>query len=148
MKITLNLSPAASPRDRYALAWAIPATVIGLAVAVWLYRATLGEFREYRTRQAQLLSAQARADDLRNQEVTLRKKLDDPTAQNLLRESNFINHLIAQRRLSLSALSARIAGLLPEDAHLTGLSLTSPKKMPGAASVCYSTVLFAARSFS
>jgi len=48
----------------------------------------------------------------------------------LLKQSQFINKLIDQRELSLAELSARLAGLLPENAHLTGLALTSPKK-PG-----------------
>jgi hypothetical protein len=130
MKITLNLSPAASARDRYALAWAVPATVLGLVGLVLLYKATLHEYRDYQGIQEQLADVQTRADELRKQETSIRKKLDDPAYQDLLRRSQFINKLIAQRQLSLTGLSARLAGLLPEDAHLTGLALASPKK-PG-----------------
>lgn len=39
-----------------------------------------------------------------------------------------MNALIDQKKLSLTEVSGRIAGLLPEDAHLTGLALASPKK--------------------
>ena len=130
MKITLNLSPAPSARDRYALAWAIPAAIIGLTAAVFLYRASLREYREYRDMQTQLADVQKRVDELRIQESSIRRTLDDPAYQKLLRQSQFVNKLIDDRHLSLSALSARIAGLLPEDAQLTGLALTSPKK-PG-----------------
>jgi hypothetical protein len=130
MKITLNLSPAPSARDQYALTWAIPATVIGLAAAVLLYQATGREYRDYRGMQTQLASVQSRADELRQQETSMRAKLDDPADKDLLRESQFVNSLITQRQLSLTGLNARIAGLLPPDAHLNGLQLTSPKK-PG-----------------
>ena len=130
MKITLNLSPAASARDRYALAWAVPATLVGLAALVLLGRASLHEYRDYRGIQHQLAEVQMRTEELRNQEAAIRKKLEDPAYRELLRQAQFVNKLIDQRELSLTELSARLAGLLPEDAHLTGLALTSPKK-PG-----------------
>jgi len=41
-----------------------------------------------------------------------------------------VNTIIDDKKVSLAALSARVAGLLPADAQLTGLSLMSPKK-PG-----------------
>lgn len=130
MKITLNLSPAASARDRYALGWAIPATVIGLAALVLLYRATLREYRDFASVQERVARVQRRADDLRQQEAAIRAKLNEPGYKDVLHQSQFVNKLIAQRQLSFSELSARLAGLLPEDAHLTGLALASSKK-PG-----------------
>jgi hypothetical protein len=128
MKITLNLSPAASSRDRYALAWAIPVTLAGLAVAVLLGRATQREYRSYRVIQTQLTDVQTRTADLQNQEADIRRKLDDPLNRDLLHRVNFVNQLIDERQLSLSEVSARIAGLLPEDAALNGLQLVSSKK--------------------
>jgi hypothetical protein len=130
MKITLNLSPAASARDRYALAWAIPATLVGLAALVFLSRASLREYREYREIQHQLADVQMHAEELSNREAEIRRKFEYPAYRDLLRQSRFVNNLIDQRELSLTELSARLAGLLPENAHLTGLALTSPKK-PG-----------------
>jgi Tfp pilus assembly protein PilN len=128
MKITLNLSPAASARDRYALAWAVPATLVGLAALVLLCRASLREYRDYRGMQQQLTEVERRAAELRNQEAGIRRKLEDPGYRELLRRAKFVNALIDQRKLSLTVLSARLAGLLPEDAHLTGLALAPPKK--------------------
>ncbi len=128
MKITLNLSPAASVRDRIALAWAIPTTLAGLVVLVVLTRGTLREFRDYRTMEGQLTEVQTRTAELHNQEVGIRRKLDDPTYHDLLNRANFVNTLIDQRQLSLAEVSARLAGLLPQDAHLTGLALEGPKK--------------------
>jgi hypothetical protein len=130
MKITLNLSPAASARDRYALTWAVPATLVGLVMLVLLGRASLHEYRDYRGIQQQVAEVQMRAEELRNQEAAIRKKLEDPAYRKLLLQAQFVNKLISQRELSLTEVSARLAGLLPEDAHLTGLALTSPKK-PG-----------------
>ncbi|MFZ0963633.1 MAG: hypothetical protein WAO35_22445 [Terriglobia bacterium] len=130
MRITLNLSPAASVQDRYALKWAVPATLVGLAALVLLCRASLREYREYRGIQGQLMEVQKRADALRLQEAVLRRRLDDPANRKLLTEAQFVNQLIDQRQLSLAELSARLAGLLPEDARLTSLGVSSPRK-PG-----------------
>jgi hypothetical protein len=130
MKITLNLSPAASVRDRYALAWAGPATIVGLVALVILGRASLHEYRDYRGIHNQVSEIQTRADALRDKEAAIRRKLENPAYRNLLRQARFVNQLIDQRQLSITELTARVAGLLPEDAHLTGLGLTPPKK-PG-----------------
>jgi len=128
MKITLNLAPAASLRDRFALAWAAPATVIGLAALIILGRASLHEYRDYRAIHSQLSEIQARADGLYNQEMAIRRKLDDSAHRELFRQVRFVNKLIDQKEASLTELSARVAGLLPDDAFLTGLMLAAPKK--------------------
>ena len=129
MKITLNLSPAPSARDRYALVWAIPATLIGLTALILLGRVTLREFRQYRTIEGQLADVQKRSAELQNQEASIRRKLDEPASNDLLHRAKFVNTLIDQKQLSLADVSARIAGLLPEDAHLMGLTLSGPKKV-------------------
>ena len=129
MRITLNLSPAASARDLLALAWAIPATIAGLAAVVLFGRASLNEYREYHVIQNQLAEVQARTDGLRNQEAAIRGKLEDPAYRDLLHRAQFVNSLIQQRQLSLAEVSARLAGLLPEDAHFTILALASPRKL-------------------
>ncbi len=128
MRITLNLSPAASVRDRCAFAWAVPVSVAGLAALALLGRASLQEYREYRGYRQQASEVQARVDALRNKEASIRKKLQDPEGRALLHEVHFVNDLIDERQLSLSELSARVADLLPDDAHLTGLALTPPEK--------------------
>jgi hypothetical protein len=130
MRITLNLSAAPSVRDRYALAWAIPTTIIGLALLILLGRASVQEYRDYRGIQGQLVEVQTRTADLHNQEAALRRKFEDPVYRNLLQRARFVNNLIEQKQLSLTEVSARLAGLLPEDAHLSNLALASPKK-PG-----------------
>ena len=130
MKITLNLSPAASLRDRYALAWAVPATLVGAVALVLLVRASLHESRNYWGIQSQLTEVQLRSQELSKQETAIRRKFEDPAYRQLLGQAKFVNTVIDQKKLSLTELTARVAGLLPEDAQLTGLGLTSPKK-PG-----------------
>jgi len=130
MKITLNLSPAASTRDRYALSWALPATVVGLAVLILLCRSSVQEYRGYLENRNNLAGLQKRAEDLKSQEATIRSKLGQPAFHDVIGRAKFVNNLIDQRELSVTELTARIAGLLPESAHLTGLALSSPKK-PG-----------------
>jgi hypothetical protein len=130
MKITLNLSPAESARDRYALAWALPATVVGLAVLLVLGRASRREYRDYRDIQSQVADVQTRTAELQGQEAAIRKKLENPQYRDLLHRAQFVNGLIDEKKLSLAEVSARVAGLLPQDARLTGLALFSPKK-PG-----------------
>jgi hypothetical protein len=130
MKITLNLSPAATARDRFALAWSIPTTLAALAVLVLLCRASLREYRDNRFIQQQLASVEMRAAALRGQEAGLRRDFEQPASGEVLVRAKFVNNLIDQKQLSLTDLVTRVAGLLPESAHLTGLTLMSPKK-PG-----------------
>lgn len=125
MKITLNLTIAESARDRYALWWALPATVLGLILLVLLGRSTLKEYRAFHEVQRQVAEVQSHADRLRIQEATIRKKLQDPALGDLLRNARFVNGLIEQKQFSLADLAAQMADLLPEDAHLTGLAMSS-----------------------
>jgi len=130
MRITLNLTAAVSTRDALALPWAIPATLVGLVALVLLGRASVREYRANAVLQQQLAEVQARREELRNQEAAVRRKFEHPAYSELLRRTQFVNGLIEQKELSLTELSARLAGLLPEDARLTGLLLTSPRR-PG-----------------
>ena len=125
MRITLNLTVAESRRDRYALVWAIPATLLGLALLVLLGRWVLGEYSAYRTVQLQVADVQSHADELKKREAEIRKKLEDPALGDLLRNARFVNELIDQKQFSVAELAARLADLLPEDVHLTGLAMTS-----------------------
>jgi len=127
MRITLNLAPAQSLRDRYALYWALPVTVIGLLVLFLLARASQHEYRDYKSYEQQLGEVQRRRAELSGQEAAIRNKLAQPQYHELLHRARFVNGLIEQKQLSFSQLSARVAGLLPPDAYLTGLALTSPK---------------------
>jgi Tfp pilus assembly protein PilN len=125
MRITLNLAVAESARDRYALAWALPATIVGLALLVMLGRATDREYRAYQDVQRQVTEIQKHADELKKQEGDIRKKLEDPALGDLLRHAQFVNDLIDQKQFSVTDLAGRLADLLPDDVHLTGLAMSS-----------------------
>jgi hypothetical protein len=135
MKITLNLSPRSSARDRYALGWGIPATLVGVAALVILSRASLREYREYRAAETQISQIQGRVDDLARQEADMRRKLAEPASRDLRTRARFLNELIAKRQVSLAEVSSRLAGLLPADARLSTLTFVSPKDSTGDYSV-------------
>src|SRR5579872_1472817 len=104
MKITLNLSLRASAHDRYALAWAIPTALAGLAGLILLGNASKKEYRDYREIQVQVAEVQRRAGELNNQEAAARRKLDYPAYRETLRQAGFVNGLIVQRQVSLAGL--------------------------------------------
>jgi hypothetical protein len=128
MKITLNLAPAESARSRYALVWAIPATLAGVAGLALLIHTGRQTFKELRGVQQQVAEVQQRQDELRKKELDIRKDLEKPEYRALLTEAQFVNSLIDQKQLSMTELAARIAGLMPDEAHLTSLALQTSKE--------------------
>jgi Tfp pilus assembly protein PilN len=124
MRINLNLAVAESVRDRYSLAWALPATLAGLLGLVLLAVSGVREFREYRAVRRQVAEVQQREGQLRAQGADIRRELEKPEFRELLRQARFINTLIDQKQLSPAALAARLADLLPDDARLTGLAVS------------------------
>jgi hypothetical protein len=124
MKITLNLSIAPSPRERYALAWAAPTSVLAAAGLVLLSFLAVRNFREYRSaRQARLDLQQVEAK-MREQEAALKKNLERPQLREMYRQAQFVNSLISQKRSSLPELAEKVSKLLPGQARLDGLALT------------------------
>jgi len=125
MKISLNLSYAESLHDRYALAWAIPATVVGVVGALVLGVYTLRESRGLREVRRQAAEVERRGDTLRLEEASLRRELESPQHRELLTKARFVNALIDQKHLSLTGLAARLTEFMPENARLTALELAS-----------------------
>jgi len=125
MRITLNLSTADGSRGRYTLAWAIPATVVGLVGLVGLGVSAAREIREYRVVQRQVVETQQHEEQLRGQEAAMRKELDKPEYGELLRQARFVNSLIDRKQVSLTELAAKFAEIMPEGARLGGLALTT-----------------------
>ncbi len=128
MRITLNLSAADSARDRFALAWAVPATLFGLAGLVVLGVSMAREFRAYRAVQGQVAEIQRRHDQLHAREATIRRQLEKPEYSDLLRRTRYINALIDKKQLSLTDLAGRLGDLLPDEVRLTGLMLAQQKE--------------------
>ena len=124
MKVLLNLAVPPSVRDRYALHWAIPATVLGFAGLVFLLVASVRSFREYRIVQASLAGHQKQENGLRSDEMALRKQLESPESRQLLSDARFVNALIGEKRFSMAEMAADISNLLPNEVRLTGLAVT------------------------
>ena len=123
MKVALNLAIPPSARERYALYWAIPATLLGLTGLAFLLVFTVRSFREYRAVQKSVAAHQGRENALRAQEMALRKRLEEPEARQLLNDVQFVNALIDKKRFSLTDLAADITDLMPDEVRLTGLAL-------------------------
>ena len=125
MKITLNLAISPSARERYALYWAIPATLLGVAGLVLLLLSTIPSIREYRAVKKSVAESQARESALRAQEMALRRQLEEPESRRRLDDVRFVNALIEKKRITLTGLLADITDLIPDEVRLTGLALTS-----------------------
>jgi Tfp pilus assembly protein PilN len=123
MKVVLNLAIPPSARERYALYWAIPATLLGLTGLAFLLLFTVRSFREYRGVQKSVAEQQGRENTLRAQEMALRKQLEEPECRRLLDDVQFVNALIEKKRFSLTGLATDITDLIPDEVRLTGLAL-------------------------
>ena len=124
MKISLNLAVAPSFRERYALAWSVPTVLVGLLVMAALVYSTITAFRSYRQAQAEVAGPVAENNRLVEREAELRRALDRPELRDKLMRAQSVNALIEKKQLSLSALAAKVGGLLPPDARLNALALT------------------------
>ena len=123
MKIVLNLAIPPSAHERYALYWAIPATLLGVTGLAFLLLFTVRSFREYRAVQKSVAEHQGRENTLRAQEMALRKQLEEPESRRLLDNVQFVNALIEKKRFSLTGLAADITDLIPDEVRLTGLAM-------------------------
>ena len=123
MKIVLNLAIPPSARERFALYWAIPATLLGVIGLILLLLFTVRSFREYKAVQKSVAEQQGRENTLRAQEMALRKQLEEPESRRLLDDVQFVNALIEQKRVSLTGLATDITDLMPDEVRLTGLAL-------------------------
>jgi Tfp pilus assembly protein PilN len=123
MKVVLNLAIPPSARERFALYWAIPATLLGVIGLAFLLLFTVRSFREYKTVQKSVAEQQGRENTLRAQEMALRKQLEEPKSRRLLDDVQFVNALIEKKRVSLTGLAADITDLMPDEVRLTGLAL-------------------------
>jgi hypothetical protein len=123
MKITLNLSTMPSVRERYALVWGVPTGVIGLAVLVLLSMVAVRNFREYRAVRRSVGELQRVEAQVHEQEVALRRSLEQPQLRDMYRQARFINTVIERKQFSATEVLQKVAPLLPEDARLTAMSL-------------------------
>ena len=125
MKVTLNLAIPPRASERYALHWAIPATLLGIAGLYFLLSPTLRSFREYRAVHTSVLAYQQRENALRARELELRRQLEGPQSRLLLSNVQFVNQLIDENRVSLNGLVRDITELIPDEVRLTGLAMSA-----------------------
>jgi hypothetical protein len=123
MKIDLNLAVAPSPRERYALAWAAPTALVGLAALVLLSLSALRTYREYRKVDGAVEELRAQEAKSRGREAELRRELERPQLREIFRSVRFVNGLIERKQSTVSELVERVAKLLPPQARLIGLEL-------------------------
>jgi len=123
MKVVLNLAIPPRARERYALYWAIPATLLGATGLVFLLVFTLRSYREYQAAQKSAAEQQALENTVHTQEMALRRQLDEPESRRLLNDVQFVNELIEARQFSVTGLAADIADLIPDEVRLTGLAM-------------------------
>ena len=123
MRVTLNLAIPPSARERYALVWSIPATVLGIAGLVLIILFSLRSYRQYQVVHASVVRYQDRDNALRAQEMALRRGLEEPANRRVLNDVQFVNALIEAKQVSLVSLVQDITELIPDDVRLSGLAM-------------------------
>jgi hypothetical protein len=128
MKITFNLATPSSARERYALAWAIPVAVLGLAMLVFLTVTSVQSYNAVRRARASVAEMQREEAQVRAQEAALRAELERPQLREVYRHTRFINGVIERRKFSILQLVDKLTRLLPGEVRLEGLGLRIEEK--------------------
>jgi len=123
MRVVLNLAIPPSAQERYALLWAVPATLLGVAGLTLILMFSLRSYREYKVVKKSVDELQERDNVVRAQEMALRRQLDDPESRRVLDDVKFLNGLIEQKQVSLTGLAADITELIPDDVRLSVLDM-------------------------
>ena len=123
MRIVLNLAIPPSAHERYALLWAVPATLLGIAGLALILMFSLRSYREYKVVQKSVDEHQERDNAVRAREMAVRKQLDDTESRRLLDDVKFVNGLIEQKQVSLTGLAADITELIPDNVRLSALAM-------------------------
>jgi len=121
MRILLNLATNPSLHERYALAVSGPTAGIALVLLLALSHSAWVNYRNYRS--ALMVTAEdARQLAAKQQrETELRRYLGQPKFSGTFNEVHFVNLLIAQKKLSVPGLFAKVTDLLPVDVKLVRL---------------------------
>jgi Fimbrial assembly protein (PilN) len=130
MKVHLNLAISPSRRERYALAWAAPTFALALLIFVYLAAGAVRDFRRSRQVGQSLAEVQSRNARLGSRETEIRLQLEQPKFREMIRETEFVNHLITARQFSLTELTIKVSKLLPMNVKLNGLGLAGTDTRP------------------
>ncbi len=127
MKISVNLATLSSPRERYALAWAVPLALMGAMGLVAFGLSSLSNYRDYQKIRTNLNNLSRQEQLLKDKETALRKDLDQPQQREVFQKAHFVNGLIEQKQMSLAVLTERVSKLLPPSVRLTSLAVSHAK---------------------
>jgi Tfp pilus assembly protein PilN len=123
MKVNLNLSLSQSFRQRHAVAWSVPALILGLALLVRIVLSIQSDWSRYRSERHTAEIEANQLNELAAREADLRKQLNLPQNRKLLRSVEFVNDLIQQRQLSFSEVTDQLISLMPPQVRLITLSV-------------------------
>jgi Tfp pilus assembly protein PilN len=124
MKITLNLAALPSRRERYAFAWAVPLSVLGAVMLVYLAMLAVGNIREYRNIKDEISRQQETKRQLAAQEENIKREIGRPEYQTVSRQAQFINSLIEEKEISAADLTLKVSELMPGTVRLTSFGLS------------------------
>jgi Tfp pilus assembly protein PilN len=130
MRLNLNLAVHQSAHERYALYWAPPVALGAVIALVYLTTFARRTIRQYNQVRRSVAECHAQEDLLRAREMAALHRLQQPQFQRVLRQASYVNSLIDQRQLSLTALTAKLVRLLPADVRITTLSLSAGSDGP------------------
>lgn len=130
MKIDLNLAQPENRVERLLFLWAPALIILTLILLIRVLMTAQHEFAAYRRVHQSILRYQAETEEMRSQAVRAKALLGQPTTLKLYQQINFLNALIKQKKVSLSALTLKVTRLLPDQTRLAGLSLAEAEGGP------------------
>lgn len=130
MKLELNLALQQSRRDRYALLFAGPLTLLALAGLVLLGVSAGRNWRAYLDHRESSKPLAAVEAELRQRENALKRELERPQSREIYRRVQMVNGLFERRQFSLTELTAELARLVPGEVRLSSLAYVESGEAP------------------
>lgn len=130
MRIAVNLARRESMSERTVYAWAPVLIFVAGAALVLLAVSGYSAFAAYRAAHQSVLRYQAETQEMQSRGMRMAGELRKPETLRLYGQISFLNGLIGQKRVSLSALTLDVARLVPEQARLASLALVTTKDGP------------------
>lgn len=123
MKIELNLARPPRRLDSSAIIWAPALIVIAALVLARILLSSWTAFGQFRQVHKSVLRYQAETAELQTKEAQAWQALHRPPVLRLYRQIGFLNSLIDEKKVSLSALASRVTRLLPTQTRLSSLAV-------------------------
>ena len=124
MKISVNVATISSPRERYALAFALPLAVAAAISLVMLSYSVVRGYTDYHRIERQTSALLQQKQALTEKENTLKNNLEQPRERAVFRKVQFVNGLIERKQLSLTQITETVSKLLPPNVRLSSMTLT------------------------